>query len=133
MNLRHRAGLLAAVSGIALSGVIATAPALAADAPTSTPAPAGSSPTVTFMTRGTVASLDGSKLSVTSDGGQKLVTVAQNAGITLNGAVAKLAQLPIGAQVSVSGSVTNGAMVATKVEANTARPFAAAGSVTAVA
>jgi hypothetical protein len=130
MRIRHRAALLAAVSGIALSGAIATAPAMAADKPA--PAPATTSPTMTFAMRGTVASLDGLKLAVAGDSGQNLVTVAPNAAVTVDGTSAKLSQLPIGAQVAVSGTVTGGVKVATRVEANTVRPFAAAGSVSAV-
>jgi hypothetical protein len=134
MPIRHRVALFAAASGIALSGAIAAAPAMAADSPSTTPAPAPSktSPTMVFMTRGTVAALNGRKLTVAGDNGQNLVTVAPDATVTLNGATAKLAQLPIGAQIAVSGTVNGDAKVATRIEANTAVPFAVAGSVTAV-
>jgi hypothetical protein len=182
MNVRHRAALLAAVSGIALSGVIAAAPAMAADTPaskpaapapapatkpaepapattkparpaepapaapapapaakpaepvpaTTKPAPTTPAPTMVFMTRGTVAARDGAKLTVSGDSGKNLVTVTPDAVVTVDGVSANLAQLPIGAQVAVSGTITNGVRVATRVEATTARPFVVAGAVTAV-
>jgi hypothetical protein len=132
MPIRRPAALLAAVSGIALSGVLATAPALASDAPTSSPTPAKTSPTAVFMTRGTVAGLDGLKLAVTGDSGRNVITVAPDAAVTVDGATAKLSQLPVGAQVTVSGTVNNNVKVATRVEASTVKPFAVAGAVASV-
>lgn len=133
MRLRHRAAVITAVAGIALTGLATAGPAMAA---TSTAVKAAASaPASTFNLAGTVAALNAAKGTVTVagvSGSNTTVTVAPTATVAVDGNTAKLAKLPVGAQVKLSGNTTNGTTVATKVDATTAWPFAAAGTVVSV-
>jgi hypothetical protein len=133
MRLRHRAAVLTAVAGLTLTGLATAGPAMAAT--TATVKAAASAPTRTFTTQGTVSALNAAKATLTVaglSGTSSTVTVAPTAAVTVDGATSKLAKLPIGANVKLSGTVSNGANVATRVDATVPRPFVSAGSVVAV-
>ncbi|MEU4240853.1 hypothetical protein [Actinoplanes sp. NPDC026619] len=136
MKIRHRAIVVAAVAGIAITGA---APAMAATASVTSPKPSAgasggstSGTTASFSAQGTLAALNGLKLSLAGDNGTTAVTVDPKAAVTLDGNTAKLLSLPIGAQVKLSGGTTGGVSVATRVDATSVRPFIAAGSVAGV-
>ncbi|GAA0549222.1 hypothetical protein GCM10010172_34100 [Paractinoplanes ferrugineus] len=142
MKIRHRAAVVAAVAGIAVTGAIPAlagpalaGPALAGPALATTgagtPKPAAGTATV-FSADGTLAALSGLRLSLTGDNGRTAVTVDPKAAVTLDGNTAKLVALPLGARVKLSGNTTDGVSVATRVDASSVRPFVAAGSVSGV-
>ncbi|MFG1603494.1 hypothetical protein [Actinoplanes sp. NPDC049265] len=135
MQLRHRSAVLAAVAGIALTG-LATAPAQAASPANPVVKAAAGTPARTFTTEGTVSALDAAagKLTVAAEngGGSTTVTVTPKAAVTIDKATAKLAGLPVGARVKVNGTVSNGVNLATTVDATTSWPMAGAGTVKAV-
>jgi hypothetical protein len=128
LQIRHRAAVVAAVTGIVLTGA---APAMAATATLTSSKPSSSAST-SFTANGTLAALNGLKLSLSGDKGTTAVTVDPKATVTLDGNTAKLLSLPIGAQVKLSGSTSGGVSVATRVDASSVRPFLAAGSVAGV-
>ena len=128
MRLRHHAAVITAVAGIALTGIATAAPAMAAtNASASVKAGTAARP---FSLEGALTALNAAKSTLTVNG--SAVSVAPTATVTVDGNTSKLAKLPIGANVKLSGNVTDGANVATKVEATTTLPFLSAGSVDAV-
>ncbi|MFI5938533.1 hypothetical protein [Actinoplanes sp. NPDC051494] len=133
MRLRHRAAVITAVAGIALTGVAVAGPAMAA---TSAPVKAAASaPTRAFSAEGTVSGVSVPKGTVTvagASGSSTTVAVAPNAVVSVDGDTAKLAKLPVGARVKLSGNVTDGVSVASRVDATSTWPFATIGSVAAV-
>jgi hypothetical protein len=134
MNMRHRTAVIAAVAGLALTGIGAATPAFAAAAGTTVNAGATTGAKA-FSIDGTVSALNALKglVTVKSDSGaSSTVSVAPSAAVSVDGLSAKLAKLPIGAQVTLSGTSTNGVNVATSVKATSSRPFATAGTVAAV-
>jgi hypothetical protein len=135
MQLRHRSAVLAAVAGIVLTG-LATAPAQAAAPAHPVAAAAAGARARTFTTEGTLAALDAvaGKLTVAAEngGGATTVTVSPKASVNVDKSTAKLSALPIGARVKVSGTVGDGANLATSVDATTSWPLVSAGTVKAV-
>ncbi|WP_045745101.1 hypothetical protein [Actinoplanes rectilineatus] len=132
MQIRHRAAVVTAVAGIALTGIATATPALAATAGSSVQAGSGSN-VKTFTTEGTVSGVDATKGTVTvtdATGKSTVVSVSPKALVTVDGKLTVVAKLPLGAGITLSGNVTDGGIsLATKVSAASVLPFATAGSV----
>jgi hypothetical protein len=134
MRLRHRAAVITAVAGIALTGLSVAGPAFAAAAAPGSSVSA-SAPAKALSLSGTISAVNASKslLTVTSgDGANVTVNVDPKASVTLDGNTAALAKLPVGGVVKLNGTVSNGANVATSVSATTVLPFVSVGTVAAV-
>lgn len=135
MRIRHRAAVLTAVSCIALTGFSAAGSAAMAATAAARPAASTSATTKALSVQGTLSALNTAKSTLTvagDDGTTIAVNVDPKATIKIDGDTAKLAKLPVGARLKLTGTTANGVNVATGVEASTVLPFVSLGSVTSV-
>ncbi|MEV6349280.1 hypothetical protein [Actinoplanes sp. NPDC051851] len=129
MRQRYLSVLLAAVTGVAMSGLL-VAPAYAL--PTgrkANPAIASAATTV----EGTVVSVAAGTITLRqSDGTTVTVTVGAGATITVDGAEVALAEIPAGARLRAVGTESRRGFVASQVEAATTWVASYSGAVSAV-
>jgi hypothetical protein len=139
--MRHRipAAVLAAVTGLTLAGLVA-GPAEAARRPATVKAAAVAKITKPkpYVVSGSVAAVDAAAETLTvawttrAGTATLVVTVGATAAVMVDGVPATLADLPVGARVTVNGRISAGVRTVTKVRAVTTWPFWAAGAATVV-
>ncbi|WP_305788133.1 hypothetical protein [Symbioplanes lichenis] len=139
MRLRHRAAVVTAVAGIALTGLAAAGPAMAATATAGVNVDGGTSVKVDanvalpFVSAGSVAAVTTTTVTVKlPTGATSVIPVDAKAAVSLDGRKVALTALPPGATVVVTGTATGGVRSAKLVAALSRWSLNLSGTVSAV-
>jgi hypothetical protein len=138
MRLRHRAAVITAVAGLALTGLATAGPAMAATSAAvnvngGTSVKVDANAALPFVSAGSVAAVTTTTLSVKQlTGATTVVPVDAKAAVSLDGRKVALTALPTGATVVVTGTTTGGVQSAKLVVALSRSALNLSGTVKAV-